>query len=104
MKKIPDEMTSEQLVADFKTVVADAEALLKATANQGDEKLDEIRSKVEESLKAAKNRLGEAQEELLLNTMAAARATDVYVHKNPWESMGVAAGIGLLVGLLLCRR
>jgi len=55
------EVTKEQLIDDFKVVVADAEALLKATANQGGEKLAEVRTKVEESLKVAKTRMAEAQ-------------------------------------------
>jgi Mg/Co/Ni transporter MgtE len=37
-------------------------------------------------------------------TRDAARATDAYIHKNPWQAIGVAAGIGLVVGLLTGRR
>ncbi len=104
MKEISEEVTSEQLIADFKVVVSDAEALLKATANQGGEKLAETRARVEESLRRAKARLAEAQEALVLKTKAAAKATDEYVHENPWQAVGVAAGIGLLVGWLMGRR
>ena len=99
-----DDITGEQLMADFKVVVADAEALLKATANQGDEKIAEIRAKAEESLKIAKARMADTQAELALKAREAAKAADLYVHKNPWESIGVAAGFGLLVGLLMSRR
>jgi|SRR5690606_9425276 len=104
MHKTYDDMTGEQLVADFKVVVADAEALIKATANQGDEKLAEIRAKAEESLKAAKARMADMQKAMVFKTQEAAKATDVYVHANPWQSIGVAAGIGLVVGFLVCRR
>jgi len=99
-----NEVTSEQLVADFKVVVADAEALLKATANQGGEKLAEVRAKAEESLKVAKARMADVQAELLVKTREAARATDAYVHENPWRAIGVAAGFGLVIGLLIGRR
>lgn len=104
MNMSTDEVSKEQLIADFKVVVADAEALLQATANQGGEKLAEVRAKAEESLRVVKARMLEAQEALLAKTRAAAKATDVYVHENPWNAVGVAAGLGLLLGFLIGRR
>ena len=104
MEKLFDEFTKEQLIADFKTVVADAEALLKATANQGGDELAEVRAKAEESLRVVKARMSESQAALLVKTKEAAKATDVYVHENPWKAVGVAAGVGLVVGLLSARR
>ena len=104
MKTLSDEVTSEQLIADFNVVVADAEALLKATANQGGEKLAEVRAKAEESLRVVKARMVEAQEALIVKTKAAARAADAYVHENPWNAVGVAAGVGLVIGFLIGRR
>ena len=104
MKQLSDEVTSEQLITDFKVVVADAEALLKATANQGGEKLAQVRAKAEESLRVVKARMAEAQEALIVKTKEAAKATDVYVHENPWQAIGVAAGLGLLIGWLMGRR
>jgi len=104
MEKLSVEATNEQLVADFKVVVADAEALLKATANQGGEKLAEVRAKAEESIRIVKTRMAEVESALLVKTKAAAKATDVYVHENPWKAVGVGAGFGLLVGLLIGRR
>jgi ElaB/YqjD/DUF883 family membrane-anchored ribosome-binding protein len=104
MKELSDEVTSEQLITDFKVVVADAEALLKATANQGGEKLAEVRAKAEESLRVVKARMAQAQEALIVKTKEAAKATDVYVHENPWQAIGVAAGLGLLIGWLMGRR
>ena len=104
MEKLSFEVTKEQLIDDFKVVVADAEALLKATANQGGEKLAEVRAKAEESLRVAKDKMAEAQAALLVRTKAAAKATDVYVHENPWRSVGAAAGVGLVIGLLIGRR
>ena len=104
MEHLSDEVTSEQLIADFKVVVADAEALLKATANQGGEKLAEVRAKAEESLRVVKARMAEAQAALLARTKAAAKATDAYVHENPLKAVGVAAGVGLVIGLLIGRR
>ena len=104
MEKLSDEVTKEQLIADFKTVVADAEALLKATANQGGDELAEVRAKAEESLRVVKARMTESQAALLVKTKEAVKATDAYVHENPWKAVGVAAGVGLVVGLLSARR
>lgn len=98
------EKLSDEVIADFKVVVTDTEALLKATANQGGEKLAEVRAKAEESLSIAKARVAQAQEALLVKTKAAAKATDTYVHENPWQAAGIAAGVGLLIGLLIGRR
>jgi ElaB/YqjD/DUF883 family membrane-anchored ribosome-binding protein len=98
------EVTTDQLVADLKTVVEDAEALLKATSTLTGEKIQEVRARAEESLRQAKARLGEVEEEALRRAREIADAADEYVHENPWQSVGIAAGIGLVVGLLLARR
>lgn len=98
------DLNKEQLITDFKVVVADAEALLKATVNVGGEKVAEIRAKAEESLGIAKARLADAQSAMLAKTKEAAKATDAYVHENPWRSVGVAASIGVVIGLLIGRR
>lgn len=104
MQKLSFDDSKEQLIADFKVVVADAEALLKATANQGGEQLAEVRTKAEKSLKAAKASMAEVQEELLAKTKAAAKVADAYVQDNPWKAVGTAAGFGLVIGLLIGRR
>ena len=98
------ERLSDEVIADFKAVVADTEALLKATANQGGEKVAEVRAKAEESLKVVKARMMATEAALLVKTKAAAKATDVYVHENPWKAIGVATGFGLVIGLLIGRR
>jgi ElaB/YqjD/DUF883 family membrane-anchored ribosome-binding protein len=104
MSQLSNEVTKEQLIADFNVVVADAEALLKATANQGGEKLAEVRAKAEQSLRVAKSRMLEAQDALIAKTKEAAKATDEYVHEKPWNAIGIAAGLGLLIGYLIGRR
>jgi ElaB/YqjD/DUF883 family membrane-anchored ribosome-binding protein len=96
--------TKQQLINDFKVVVADAEALLKATAGQGGEAVAALRAKTEASLAEAKAKMADAQAALLVRTKAAARATDEYVHTHPWQSIGAAAGVGVVIGLLIGRR
>ena len=97
-------VNKDQLLNDFKVVVTDAEALLKATVNTGGEKVAEIRAKAEESLGIAKARMAEAQSAVIAKTKEAAKATDIYVHENPWRSVGFAASIGIVIGLLISRR
>jgi len=97
-------VTKEQLISDFKVVIADAEALIKATANQGGEAVVNLRAKAEESLAAAKVKLADAQDALVEKGRVAAKATDDYVHEKPWHAVGIAAGVGLVIGLLIGRR
>ncbi|MDP2828968.1 MAG: DUF883 family protein [Sulfuricellaceae bacterium] len=97
-------VTREKLVADLKVVIADSEELLRVTASQAGEKIAELRVKAEEHIRGAKVRLAHAEEALMVRTKAAARATDDYVRANPWRAVGVAAGAGLVVGLLIGRR
>lgn len=94
----------EKLLADLHAVVADAEALLKATAGQAGADVAELRGKVQARLAQAKESLVDAQHAVVDKAKAAGQAADTYVHENPWQSIGLAAGIGLLVGLLVARR
>jgi|GraSoi_2013_40cm_1033754.scaffolds.fasta_scaffold111006_2 ElaB/YqjD/DUF883 family membrane-anchored ribosome-binding protein len=95
---------TEQLVDDFNKVVTDTEALLRALASVPGEKTASLRASVEENLGAAKKRVRELRGAAVEKTAAAARATDEYVHDNPWPVIGVAAAVGLIVGLLLSDR
>ncbi len=100
----PSDVTKEQLIRDFKVVIDDAEALLKATAGQGGEALSAARTRAGESLATAKAKMHEAEAALVARTKAAAKATDEYVHLHPWQAIGVAAGLGLVIGVLIGRR
>lgn len=98
------EISTDQLVSDLKNVVSDAEALLNATSTQTGEKIQAVRARAEESLRQAKARLTEIEQEAIRRAKEIADATDEYVRDNPWQSVGIAAGIGLLLGVLLGRR
>jgi ElaB/YqjD/DUF883 family membrane-anchored ribosome-binding protein len=98
------EMNPEQLVGDFKALMADAEALIKATAGQEDGVIASIRSKALETLSSAKENFSNAEGSLTDKAKLAAQGADEFVHRNPWEAIGVAAGLGLLIGLFIRRR
>ena len=104
-KPIPTSVSmQQQLVSDIKTVISEAEDMLSATADQAGEKIASLRVRIQARLKDAKARLVEAEDVLVAKTKAAARATDDYVHESPWTAVGIAAGVGLLLGLLIGRR
>jgi ElaB/YqjD/DUF883 family membrane-anchored ribosome-binding protein len=97
------EVSKEKLMQDLRVVVADAEELLRATAGQAGEKVSAARERIQENVAAAKERLAVAQESMVAKTKQAAKVTDEYVHENPWKSIGIAAGAGLLIGMLISR-
>ena len=97
-------VTTEKLLEDLKTVVRDAEALLQATAAQTGEKIEGARTRATESLQKARQRLAAMEKDARQEVRAAATTADLYVHKNPWQAVGMAAGVGLLIGLLIGRR
>jgi ElaB/YqjD/DUF883 family membrane-anchored ribosome-binding protein len=98
------DITTETLVEDLKTVMHDAEALIKATSAQTGEKVQEVRAKAEESLRQARERLAVIEKEALQHAREVADATEEFVRENPWQSLGIAAGIGLVLGVLISRR
>lgn len=98
------QVSKEKLIADFKVVVADTEELLRATAGQAGEKVSELRVKAQDHLAAAKIKLADAEAAVVDRAKQAGQAADDYVHDNPWGAVGVAAGIGFLVGLVIGRR
>ena len=97
-------MTTEQanarLASDLKAVVRDAEELMKATAGQAGEKVTELRGRLTAALESAKGTCHRLEEK----TVAAAKATDRTIREHPYESIGIAFGVGLLVGVLVARK
>lgn len=98
-----NDAVKDKLMQDLRVVVTDAEELLRATAGQAGEKVAAARERIQENLAAAKIRLIAAEEALVAKTRQAATVTDEYVHENPWQAVGIGAGIGLLVGMLISR-
>ena len=96
--------SQEKLVTDIRAVIADAEDILKATADQTGEKIANLRVRIQDRLLGARIRLDAAEAALIDKTRAAARAADDYVHESPWQAVGIGAGVGFLLGLLLGRR
>ena len=96
--------TKEQLVANLRRVVSDAEDLLAATAGQTDTKITELRARAKENLHLAREKLADADAALRARARQAAEYTDEYVHEHPWKAIGIGAAVGVVVGMLIARR
>jgi ElaB/YqjD/DUF883 family membrane-anchored ribosome-binding protein len=98
------ERTRDQMVDDFATVLTEAEDMLKKASHETGDRARDLRAQVEAKLLAAKLRLQEMQGDAVDRARDAARATDDYVHDNPWQAVGVGAAVGFVVGMLMTRR
>jgi ElaB/YqjD/DUF883 family membrane-anchored ribosome-binding protein len=96
----PNDVTMKKLVADFKLVLQDAEALAKATAGDLGEKVKEARARLASSMESAKETYHKVEEKAAVGV----KATDQVIREHPYESIGVAFGIGLLIGVLVGRK
>ena len=94
----------EKLMTDLKVVIADAEELLKMTASEVGEKASALRTRMQTRLDQAKADLVRLQELTVVKAKEVGQATDTYVRDNPWQAVGMAAGVGFLIGLLVSRR
>jgi ElaB/YqjD/DUF883 family membrane-anchored ribosome-binding protein len=97
-------VSKEKLLSDVKVVLADAEDLLKAAAATTGEKAVELRERAAVALKRAKEKVQDVQDVVIEKSKVVARATDDYVHDHPWKAVGIAAGVGFLIGLLVNRK
>lgn len=104
MANAPEKNAQETLLADFQALVSDTEKLLEDTSAIASDHADELRARIRESLLKARETLQGTEQVLLERGKAAVSSTEEYVQANPWQSIGIAAGIGLLVGLLASRR
>ena len=98
------QVSLDRLAQDFLAVVSDAEALMQATAHETGDRAVAARNRIMETLASAKDRLVSVEQAIAARTKAAAKATDEYVHEHPWQAVGIAAGVGFLVGMLVSRR
>ena len=99
-----NQVTTDRLMQDLRVVVGDAEELLKATAAQTGEKVQQLRARTEESLRGVRIRMDAAGEDAALAAREAARQVDAQVRDHPWTAIGVAAGVALIAGFLLGRK
>ncbi|HET9350088.1 MAG TPA: DUF883 family protein [Burkholderiales bacterium] len=80
-------------MSELRAVVAAAEELLAAAGNESTERLNELRGRAEEALRGARARLEGAGEEI-----------EDQVRRHPVAALGIAAAVGLVIGVLLARK
>ena len=95
-----EEVTKEKLVNDLKIVASDAEELIKATADDLGERTRAARARLTTALEKAKESCRKWQEK----AVEGAKATDKVIRDNPYQSIGIAFGLGLVIGLLIRRK
>lgn len=94
----------ERMLSDLRTLATDAEALIRATAENVGDKAKEARARVIEAVAKAKSHYDTLQAEGIHSVKAAAMKTDHLVRGHPYESVGIAFGLGVVVGAMLGRR
>lgn len=85
---------------DMGTLAEDARALMAATADVAGEKVGEARKRLAAALERGKEIYGRVRKK----TVEGAKAADEAVHEHPYEAIGVAFGVGVLLGYLVVRR
>jgi len=98
------EATLEKLVVDIRTLLADVDALLRQAAAATGDEARQLRQRAEDLLDQAQERFAGARDEVVRRGKVASRATDEWVHDNPWGAIGIGAALGLVLGFLIARR
>jgi ElaB/YqjD/DUF883 family membrane-anchored ribosome-binding protein len=104
MEHVHSTLARERVMADLKSLAHDAEDLLKATAGDVSEKAREVRSRVTAALERAKATCEDMREKTATTAKATVKKADTAIRTHPYESLGVAIGIGLLIGVLVTRK
>jgi ElaB/YqjD/DUF883 family membrane-anchored ribosome-binding protein len=93
-----------ELQVEFQALINDAEKLLQHAASLAGDQADELREQIQRNLQRARDTLGVSEAAVREQSTAIRQAGEAYVQSNPWQAVGIAAGIGLFLGLLLGRR
>ena len=92
-----------RLAQDMQTVLTDAQELMRVAAGEAGQGFKDARERLERSTQAARKQLASLQETAIQNAREAGRTADGFVRENPWEAVGIAGAVGLVLGLLLSR-
>lgn len=94
----------ENVIETVRASLADAESLMREAAAATGDTAAELRERALTSIRRTREALYDAQDAMYERGRRAVRATDDYVHDNPWQAIGVAGVTGLLLGVLIARR
>lgn len=96
--------STNPIARDIQNVVSDAQELLKTVQSEGESRLSDVKSKVQQQLDSARQMLGQLQGQVQDGAKIAMDSTDAYVRGNPWRAVGISAAVGALIGFLIARR
>ncbi|WP_339485721.1 DUF883 family protein [Pseudomonas sp. EL_65y_Pfl2_R95] len=94
----------DELLSEFQALVRDTESLLQQSAGLAGDQGEELRDQIRNSLNRARSTLVSAEEAVIERGKAAVDATEGYVQTHPWQSISIAAGVGMLLGMLITKR
>jgi ElaB/YqjD/DUF883 family membrane-anchored ribosome-binding protein len=104
MEQAHSHIARDRVLQDLKTLARDAEDLLKVTAGDLSEKGKELRARLQAALARARATCADLQDQAVASAKAAAKKTDTAIRDHPYESIGMAFGVGVLIGVLLTRK
>jgi ElaB/YqjD/DUF883 family membrane-anchored ribosome-binding protein len=91
---------TNRLVTDLKRIVRDSEELLHTTKDAVGDKAQEVRERLTDALDATKRTCRQLEDKAI----EGAKAADKTIRDHPYQSIGVAFGVGLLIGALVTRK
>jgi len=97
-------LARERVLTDLNNLARDTEALLKALAGKPGDQPVETRARIGATVERVKATYNEFQNLALTNARSAARNADTVIRQYPYPSLGVAFGLGLLIGALVGRK
>lgn len=95
---------TSSLLDQSRDILGETERLLNDAAHATGKEAEALQARVIAGLRDARDRLTEAEKLALEKAKAAAKATDAYVHENPWKAIGIGAAVGVVIGMLIARR
>ena len=101
---IDQKVNREKLLGDINEVLRDADTLVRETAGDLGEKAKEVRGKLAFKLEGARHRFRELESAAREKVIAGAKQADKTIRLHPYESIAIALGVGLLVGLAVRRK
>ena len=104
MEQLRGAISRVKVKEDLSSLVRDADDLIKNTAGGMHEKAKEARSRLTAALDRAKATSEKLQEQTTAAAKAAAKKADTVIREHLYESIGVALGAGLLIGVLVARK
>lgn len=96
--------STETLRRDLKNLIDDAQTLFDDTTELSSESAQELRQKGEQLMRRSIDRLQQLEQSVVARGRQMATQTNEFVHEKPWTAIGLSAGVGLLIGMLISRR